>query len=209
MDSSVAAAMARWPDVPACYGWLALDRRGRWRMRDEHVQQHGLLGDVIRHAALKSFIDRNYLSDESGAWYFQNGPQRVFVDLEAAPFIFMFDGSGEILVTHHGHAIEQVDAALVDESGNFYLASSAGFGLICDRDLATLVGSLRTLEGHSPGPDDMLERIAHAPETLRLTVPLANTSMTLALQSVRSETLATRYGYIHKPRGTEASKRLV
>ena len=49
MDEAVHRALAKWPNVPACYGWLALDRRGRWRMRDEHAQAHGLLGDIVRN----------------------------------------------------------------------------------------------------------------------------------------------------------------
>ncbi|MCD6666313.1 MAG: DUF2946 family protein, partial [Hydrogenophaga sp.] len=28
MDEIVKAAMAKWPQVPACYGWLGLDARG-------------------------------------------------------------------------------------------------------------------------------------------------------------------------------------
>jgi hypothetical protein len=33
------------PEVPACYGWLSLDRRGRWRLR----------GETVTHAGLKAF----------------------------------------------------------------------------------------------------------------------------------------------------------
>ncbi|HMN64893.1 MAG TPA: DUF2946 family protein, partial [Burkholderiaceae bacterium] len=34
MDEQVLHAMARWPDVPAVWGWLRLDRRGRWLLVD-------------------------------------------------------------------------------------------------------------------------------------------------------------------------------
>ena len=30
MDDIVLQAMVKWPKVPACYGWLGLDARGRW-----------------------------------------------------------------------------------------------------------------------------------------------------------------------------------
>ena len=79
MDEAVHRALAKWPNVPACYGWLALDRRGRWRMRDEHAQAHGLLGDIVRNPALKAFIDRNYERDADGAWFFQNEIGRAHV----------------------------------------------------------------------------------------------------------------------------------
>ena len=48
MDDIVKQAMAKWPNVPHCYGWLALDARGAWRMRDEAAQQGGTPGDPRR-----------------------------------------------------------------------------------------------------------------------------------------------------------------
>ena len=41
MDDIVKQAMAKWPNVPHCYGWLALDARGDWRMRDEAARRRG------------------------------------------------------------------------------------------------------------------------------------------------------------------------
>jgi hypothetical protein len=32
-----------------------------------------------------NFIQRNYDHDAQGQWFFQNGPQRVYVELEATP----------------------------------------------------------------------------------------------------------------------------
>ncbi|MDF3037010.1 MAG: hypothetical protein K0S28_2284, partial [Paucimonas sp.] len=91
MDEIVKLALAKWPNVPYCYRWLALDGRGTWRMRDERAQVQGLAGEPIRNEALLGFINRNYMHDEQGAWYFQNGPQRVYVDLEATPYIVRTD----------------------------------------------------------------------------------------------------------------------
>ena len=34
MDEIVKAALRKWPQVPHCYGWLALDARGDWYMRE-------------------------------------------------------------------------------------------------------------------------------------------------------------------------------
>jgi hypothetical protein len=92
MDEIVEAALRKWPNVPHCHGWLALDARGDWYMRDERVQAAGpfpqVKGSVIRHDKLLGFIHRNYAADADGAWYFQNGPQRVYVELEAAPWVW-------------------------------------------------------------------------------------------------------------------------
>ena len=87
MDAIVAAALKKWPNVPHCYGWLALDARGDWYMRDDRIQAAGpfprVKGSRIDHEKLREFIARNYAADDSGAWFFQNGPQRVYVELEA------------------------------------------------------------------------------------------------------------------------------
>ena len=41
MDDIVKQAMAKWPNVPHCYGWLGLDARGNWYMRDDGAQAYG------------------------------------------------------------------------------------------------------------------------------------------------------------------------
>lgn len=56
-------------------------------MRDDYAQAHGLAGDVIKHAALNAFIARNYASDSEGRYFLQNGPQRVYVNLEVTPWV--------------------------------------------------------------------------------------------------------------------------
>ena len=38
MDDIVKQALAKWPNVPHCYGWLGLDARGNWYMRDDRTQ---------------------------------------------------------------------------------------------------------------------------------------------------------------------------
>ena len=41
MDDIVRQAIAKWPNVPDCYGWLGLDARGNWYMRDDQAQAAG------------------------------------------------------------------------------------------------------------------------------------------------------------------------
>ena len=41
MDDIVRQAIAKWPNVPNCYGWLGLDARGNWYMRDDQAQAAG------------------------------------------------------------------------------------------------------------------------------------------------------------------------
>lgn len=125
MDEQVLRSLVKWPDVPDCYGWLALDRRGQWRMRDEFAQQNQFAGQVISHAALNEFISRNYAQDELGRFFFQNGPQRVFITLDATPWVVRIipENDHPTLITQCSNAIEP-SSALSDEHGNIYIIGS-------------------------------------------------------------------------------------
>lgn len=140
MDAIVEAALRKWPDVPHCYGWLALDARGDWYMRDERIQAAGpfpdVKGSVIRHDKLLGFIHRNYLLDERGAAYFQNGPQRVYVELESTPWIWRVqEVCGRAQVTSHTGLRARVLSAWVDGPGRLYLLTDVGFGLVHSLDM--------------------------------------------------------------------------
>ncbi|MFN3494402.1 MAG: DUF2946 family protein [Hydrogenophaga sp.] len=138
MDDIVKAAMAKWPNVPNCFGWLGLDARGNWYMRDDRVQAAGTFptskGSLLQHEKLIDFIQRNYEADEAGQWYFQNGPQRVYVDLESTPWIWRLQPDGRVL-SHTGTPV-QVQDSLLDESGKLYLVTDLGLGLVHSADMA-------------------------------------------------------------------------
>ena len=137
MDDIVRQAMAKWPNVPHCYAWLGLDARGNWYMRDDRVQAAGAFpaskGSLLRHEKLVDFIHRNYDHDERGQWYFQNGPQRVYVELECAPYVWRLDNAGEV-VSHTGRAA-QVRECVLDDQGRVYLDTDIGFGLVHTLDM--------------------------------------------------------------------------
>jgi superfamily I DNA/RNA helicase len=125
MDDQVLRSLMKWPNVPDCFGWLALDRRGQWRMRDEFTQQNKLPGQVIKHAALNEFIARNYACDELGRYFFQNGPQRVFISLDATPWIVRITpGNLGSTLTNQCNQIMEPSAALSDEKGNIYIVGT-------------------------------------------------------------------------------------
>jgi hypothetical protein len=139
MDDIVKQALARWPNVPHCAGWLRLDARGHWRLRDEADQAQGAPGTPVRHDALNAFISRNYERGADGQWYFQNGPQRVYVELEYTPWVVRLaktqDGALK-LTDHTGKAFEPA-AVYIDEQGSvlFAAASSTDAALLHDHDL--------------------------------------------------------------------------
>jgi hypothetical protein len=125
MDEQVLRSLVKWPDVPDCYGWLALDRRGQWRMRDEFAQQNQLPGQVINHVALNESISRNYAHDELGRYFFQNGPQRVFVTLDATPWIVrIIPGTDHPKLATQCTTDVKPSSALSDEHGNIYIVGS-------------------------------------------------------------------------------------
>lgn len=137
MDNLVQQAMAKWPNVPDCYGWLGLDARGDWYMRDDQVQQQGSFsiskGSRLLHDKLIAFIGRNYDCDDKGCWYFQNGPQRVFVELEATPWIWRLQPDGRIQ-SHTGREA-RMQRCVLDEYGRLYLETELGFGLVHTQDM--------------------------------------------------------------------------
>jgi hypothetical protein len=141
MDDLVRQAMAKWPHVPDCYGWLGLDARGHWFMRDDAAQAQGSFasgnpgakGSRLQHEKLIAFIDRNYAADDQGHWYFQNGPQRVFVELEATPWVWRVGALGD--VQSHTRQPAEVVQAVTDEHGWLYLQTSMGFGVVHTLDV--------------------------------------------------------------------------
>jgi hypothetical protein len=142
MDEIVAAALRKWPNVPHCFGWLALDARGDWYMRDDRIQAAGpfprVKGSRIDHEKLREFIGRNYAADEGGAWFFQNGPQRVYVELESAPWIWRLqsDPTSSVVVTSHtGRPANAEGTAFVDEHGRVFVATDLGLGIVHTLDM--------------------------------------------------------------------------
>ena len=141
MDDIVRQAMAKWPRVPHCRGWLGLDARGRWWLRDAAAQALGAFaggvpgarGSLLQHEGLIAFIGRNYEADAQGQWFFQNGPQRVYVELEAAPWVWRLHEDGRV-ESHTGRPA-QARGLWLDEAGRVYLLADLGLGLVHSQDM--------------------------------------------------------------------------
>ncbi|NLR75486.1 DUF2946 family protein [Leeia aquatica] len=128
MDDQVKRALQRWPGVPAVYGWLRLDARGDWWLDNTRV----------RHPGLRDFIGRNYAAAADGCHYFQNGPQRVYIELDAAPYVLHLTTAGE-LHDHTGlrwgqHPLQ----GWRDEAGQVWLLEQGRLAILDDRSLAQL-----------------------------------------------------------------------
>ncbi|CAB3818098.1 MULTISPECIES: DUF2946 family protein [Achromobacter] len=147
MDQSVKDALARWPDVPAVYGWLSLDARGRWRLHPQGQSAEGGPGESITNTQILEFINRNYEHDEAGRWFFQNGPQRVFLRLDAAPYVLRLSDDSRRLLTHTNVAVDSVDTWKLDDAGQLYAMTPLGAGIVLDRDLQPLLEKMATADG--------------------------------------------------------------
>ncbi|MFM0202324.1 DUF2946 family protein [Paraburkholderia fungorum] len=186
MDDIVKQALAKWPNVPSCTGWLMLDRRGNWRMRDDAAQAGGEPGTPIRHEALLGFINRNYDADERGQWFFQNGPQRVYVELGYTPWVVRLsaDAAGALALTDQaGGAFEPSVVFVDDEGGILFVDSSVPprVAVLHDHDL-------EVFSDHAALGDDSMSGEFRW-----------NNAVVLPLQGVRRNEVAARFGFIDSP----------
>ena len=131
MEDWARRGMERWPDVPALYGWLALDRRGRWLIR----------GELISRPQIIDTINANYEADARGCWYFQTGPQRGYVELARAPLLLRAQPDGR-LETHTGKRVEAPQAGWLDENGGLWLRTEHGPAALADDDLGWMLDRL-------------------------------------------------------------------
>ncbi|SAK64800.1 hypothetical protein AWB76_03559 [Caballeronia temeraria] len=193
MDEIVKQALAKWPNVPHCTGWLLLDRRGQWRMRDDAAQAAGELGTPIRHEALLGFINRNYESDADGQWFFQNGPQRVYVELVYTPWIARLHATDGVLrlTDQAGAPFEPAQTWIDDEGGILFSddAKPARIAALHDHDLDLFAN-------HASLDDAGKSGIFHWRDGVDLTVrPIARADV------------ATRFGFIASPAERAAAKK--
>lgn len=195
MDENVKLAMAKWPNVPHCYGWLGLDARGNWRMRDEHAQALGLAGDKIVHPALLAFINRNYLHDVQGRWYFQNGPQRVYVTLEAAPYIARTDPA-QGFILHTGEPVAIIDRAWMTETGQLLLEGNEKIAMLDDRDMAQCMGDL-CIDGKIADDEGLMDWLSQPENNRKL--GLKQASRLVPVQHLAQEAIATHFGFVRVP----------
>ena len=193
MDDIVKQAMAKWPNVPFCYGWLALDARGNWRMRDEAAQQADSAGDKLNNATLVGFINRNYGHDDAGRWYFQNGPQRVYVNLEATPYIARTDPA-QGLVLQTGAPLASIERLYLTEVGVAIVQAGEIVAQVDDRDVAQLFDALE-LNGQAAGDEALLRWLDDGAGALILRWR----GQAVPVERIERDTLPERFGFVRTP----------
>jgi hypothetical protein len=189
VDDIVKRAMLKWPDVPDVYGWLRLDRRGDWQVRTASGQF-----DRMRNPSIVEFINRNYLSDERGRWFFQNGPQRVFVSLDYAPYVYRLDDRHTGWLAHTGVSAASPTDLLFDEDDSMLLVTALGPGLMLDRDLGFMLEHLRDPAGVALDAEEILGRLSETD-----VLPVQCLGYALRAARVKKSDLEKRYGYVARP----------
>ena len=202
MDDIVRQAMAKWPNVPAVYGWLSLDRRGRWLIK----------GERITNPVIVDFIGRNYLHDEQGCWYFQNGPQRVYLALDYTPFVYHVEGASDAnaplcIAAHNAMPVATVNGAWIDEDGSLLLHTEHGIGMMDDRDLDRLLAHFTDAQGKALGEDAIevaLERL-QAGDSADLHFRYCG--KLVPATAARTRAVPTQFGYVQQPEQPEGQEK--
>jgi hypothetical protein len=190
--------MAKWPNVPAVYGWLSLDRRGQWLIK----------GERISNPTVTAFIGRNYERDERGCWFFQNGPQRVFVQIGYAPLVLRVaraEGAALELEAHTGRRVATVEGAWLDEDGSLLLSTDLGPGLVHDHDLPLVEPAFVDINGN-PLAEAVLDELMDLAAQQR-TVPLwlRFRERNVKVDSIRSDAVPARFGFVREPQPPAAA----
>lgn len=186
MDEAVIRAIQRWPNVPAVFGWLRLDRRGTWLIKTTA----GRFEPVVNRGMFE-FIGRNYAQDPEGRWYFQNGPQRVFVGLAYTPWIYRLNDAAAGVATHTGAAPRELRGLFLDENQSLLLETDLGIGVLLDRHLPDF---LTHVQPHTGDLETTFEAVASGRET---SCRLFGRKVSLA--PVRADEVAQRFRFVPQP----------
>lgn len=188
MDEAVVRAIAKWPKVPAAYGWLSLDRRGNWAVK----------GARIFNPAMVDFIGRNYAADAAGRWYFQNGPQRVYVSLEYTPYIWRTEPVGQHMSVraHTGAQVPAVESAWVDDSGALLVGCLGSVGAVHDGDVSALLPHLRDAHGRALDDDRLEAWLDGTPAEVCLHLACG----VVPVRRIARSEVAARFGFDPAPR---------
>ena len=192
MDEIVLRGIAKWPNVPAVYGWLSLNRRGQWLIK----------GERISNPRVTAFIGRNYEHDERGRWFFQNGPQRVFVALDYMPLIYRvvnLDRAPLALECHTGRQVATVSGGWLDEAGTLLLETEHGIGIVHDRDLGRLFPYLIDANGAALDEDVLVEVMELLQQQRAAPLWLRFHEDNLTVAPILAGDVPQRFGFVSRP----------
>ena len=148
-------------------------------------------------------LQARYAHDEQGRWFFQNGPQRVFVSLAYAPYVVSTcpAGSSPRLVTHTGSVLEQITGAWIDEDGTIILRWTGGdTGSVSDRDLAEIAAWFTDAAGRPLGDEAVAKAIETRAAHGTSGIWLGYGGKRVPVGRVMSDQVPTKFGFVRSPR---------
>jgi hypothetical protein len=184
--------MAKWPNVPAVYGWLALDRRGNWLIKAERIS----------NPPVTAFIGRNFERDERGCWFFQNGPQRVFVKLDYTPLVLRVvsaEGAPLELEAHTGKRVTAVEGAWMDEQGTLLLLTEHGLGIVHDGDLQRLMPYFVDVNGNALEAPVLEELMALLEQQRPVPLWLKFRETNVKIEPVAAHDVPEKFSFVREP----------
>ena len=191
MDEIVLRGMAKWPNVPAVYGWLSLDRRGHWLLK----------GDRVTNPGIVDFFGRNYSHDDTGRWFLQNGPQRVYVALDYTPYIYRVapaTGTALSVAAHSGATTGDTRTAYIDDAGQMLLDTTLGIGLVHDTDLELLIPRFRD-GGSAPDEAALAVAIDALQNGRNPGLQLDTGAGLIPVMPVRTADVPAKFGFVARP----------
>ncbi|MDB5812811.1 MAG: hypothetical protein JWN94_4933 [Betaproteobacteria bacterium] len=192
MDEIVKQGMAKWPNVPAVYGWLSLDRRGNWLIK----------GERISNPIVSEFIGRNYEHDDKGRWFFQNGPQRVFISLDYTPYVYRLTwepGALQRMETHTKRMVTEINGAWIDEAGVVLIQSEHGIGLVDDRDLERLLAGFTDVSGGPLSEENIAGAIEQLQSGVAANIAFAHRGNLETISPITAAEIPGRFDFVPRP----------
>ncbi|MGO1768083.1 MAG: DUF2946 family protein [Advenella sp.] len=204
MDEQVLGAMQKWPNVPAVYGWLSLSAQGDWLLHSDGGARTGQAGEKIANEQIRHFMNRNYAATAGGEWFFQNGPQRVFVDLACAPYIVRLADNALHLITHNELPVTDISQWLLDEQGRLYMRTEHGAAMLAGRDMGPLTSRLQVMSETADAEAAGIPLEQHHLEALQdggtLQVSLDGAiQFSAPMQKLDSRHIAGTLGFVREP----------
>ena len=172
-------------------------------MVDEFAQQNHLPGKVIDHVALNECICRNYAHDQVGRYFFQNGPQRVFITLAATPWIVrMIPGEQHPQLLTQCQSAMAPTSALSDEQGNIYIVGTIEQTVFESADQQQfsikVIPSVALLHDHDLDQFSELAKLRE--EACSFGGSWLWHGQQLPLDPIHSDELSQRFGFIKNPK---------
>ncbi len=194
MEDIVKQAMAKWPQVPAVFGWLGLDRRGNWLIKNERISNPIVAG----------FIGRNYEHDARGQWFFQNGPQRVFVALEYTPLVYRLGWNADPaaplrIQAHTGATAVTVTGAWIDDMGIVLLNTELGPGMMDDRDLEGLLPCFTGERSELLSEEAIASAIERLQAGASVMLEFRYGDHSVAVAAIAARDVPHRFGFVQRP----------